>query len=119
VGFAAACLSVGEDGAVVAVEDVVDEGKGGLFVDETLCAICAEDVVEGKAFGLLLLVFLDEVDLACLFLDLDDAHTACIESKVPRSVSLPFMGRTRTITFTASAIAITKINRAEFLNQNS
>lgn len=114
MGLPAPRLPVGEDSAVVAVQHVVDQRERRLFVDETLGAVGAENVVERETLGLLLLVFLHEVDLAGLLLDLDDADTAWIERWVPRSISLLFMGRTRTITFTASDIAITKINRRNF-----
>lgn len=56
-------LSVGEDGAVVSLDDVVDERESALFVDKSLRALRAEDIVKGKGLGLLFVVFLFQVDL--------------------------------------------------------
>ena len=104
VGLAATCLPVGEDGAIVAVKYAFDEEEGTLFVDEALCAVWGEDVVEGEGFGLLFVVFFFEIDLLVFGIDLHDVDATYLEQAVPLSFSLAFIGLHLTMTLTASAM---------------
>lgn len=79
MGLSAPGLSVGEDGAVVPFDDVVDEREGALFVNKGLRAFGAKDIVEGKGLGLLFVVFLFEVDLVVFGVQFDDADAAAID----------------------------------------
>ena len=104
VGLSAPSLTIGENGAVVAVENRLDESKGALFVDEALWGVDPKDAVERECFGGFLGVFLFEEDLVVLAIDFYHAGAPCLGQSVPLSRSLAFMGRHRTITLTASDI---------------
>ena len=97
-------LSVCEDGAIIAIEYTFYKGESTLLIYDALQAIWREYCIEGKAFGLFSWVFFDEVDLFCLLIDDYYAYATLISSCLPLAVSLEFIGRTRTITLTASAI---------------
>ena len=57
--FAAASLSISEDGAIVAFKDVIDEREGALFVDVALGGIWGEDSIKGKALRLFFSILFD------------------------------------------------------------
>jgi hypothetical protein len=48
VCFSAACGTVGKDGGIVAVEDAVEKGFGGGFVDFGLGRVVVKDSIEGE-----------------------------------------------------------------------
>ena len=48
MGLSASGLPVCEDGAVVAFQNIIDQGKGTLLVDEGLCAVGGENIIERK-----------------------------------------------------------------------
>lgn len=74
MGLTAACLSIGEDGAIVAIEYAIDEGEGALLVDEALGAVRREDIVKREALGLLFTILSNKVDLIVFGVDLDNAY---------------------------------------------
>lgn len=110
VCLATACLPVCEDGPIVSIQHIVDQRECALLVDQTLRAVRPEDIVEREAFGLLFVVFSDEIDLFVGVVDFNDAGTAWISIFIPRSFSLWFMGLQRTMTLTASDIIEIKFN---------
>jgi hypothetical protein len=73
--LATAGLSVGEDSAVVAFQDVGDQRKGGLAVDQGLLGRFCEDGVIGEALEVVGVIGLGQVDLAVLLVDCQDAAT--------------------------------------------
>jgi hypothetical protein len=76
VRLAATCLSVGEDGSVISIQDAVDKRKGTLLIDEALRAVGREDIVEGEALRLLAVVLPEKVNLVVLAIDFHDADAA-------------------------------------------
>ena len=76
VSFAASSLTVCENGAVVSIEDTVDERKSALFVNEVLRGFRAKDSVICKALGRFIIFLLDERDLIIFVVDVDDTCTA-------------------------------------------
>ena len=48
VSLAASRLSIGEDGAIVSLEHVFDDGEGGVLVDVLLSGLRGEYFAEGK-----------------------------------------------------------------------
>lgn len=106
MGLSAACLAIGEDGAIVTIEHVFHEREGTLLVYITLRGLSWEDAIKREALWLLLRVLFHEIDLVILRIDLNYAYTGWVSEGIPLSRSLEFMGRTRTITFTASAISL-------------
>lgn len=80
VGFSTACLAIGKDGAIVSIDDILDERKGRLFVDLLLGGVLAEDIVIGKVFkGGTDGGDFFESDLVCGFIDNDNVFTVCFK----------------------------------------
>ena len=52
VSFAAACLSVGENGAIIPLDDILDQPEGRLVVYLYLSWLFAEDIIVGELFFL-------------------------------------------------------------------
>jgi hypothetical protein len=75
VSLTAASLTIGENGAVVAIENAFDKEEGALFVYERLCSIGGEDVVKRESFRLFLALLLAEVYLFVLGVHFYHAHT--------------------------------------------
>ena len=73
MGLAASSLPIRKNGAVVAVEHILNQGEGALLVDETLKSVWGEHAVEGERFGLLLDVLADQKDLVILGVDFHHA----------------------------------------------
>lgn len=73
MGLAAACLPIGEDGAIVSIKYTLDQRKGALLIDRALRRFGGEYAIEGEAFGLLFGVFFDQVYLIVLGINLHDA----------------------------------------------
>ena len=59
-------LTVRKDGAIVSIEDAIDEGEGTLFIDEALRAIRCKNIIKGEAFGLFAIILSEKIDLAVL-----------------------------------------------------
>lgn len=59
VSFTTTRLPIGENCAIVTIEDTIDEGEGRLLVDEALGTIISKDIVVGETFGWFAGVFLD------------------------------------------------------------
>ena len=78
MGLSASGLSVCEDGAIVAFQDIVDQRKGTLFVDEGLGAVGGENIIERKCFRLLFGILLNEVDGVVFGVDFDYTDAASI-----------------------------------------
>ena len=80
MGFSTACLTICEDGAIISIDDILDERKGRLFIDLLLGGVLAEDVVIGKVFkgGIDWCDFF-ESDLVCGFIDDDNVFTVCFK----------------------------------------
>jgi hypothetical protein len=73
VSFTAASLPVGEDCAVVAIENTVNEGECGLLVDQGLGALRPEYVIVREALGRFLGVFFEEMNLFAVRVNLYNA----------------------------------------------
>jgi len=50
MSFTAACLSIGEDCSIIALDDGLDEGEGTLVIDSLLLGVSIVDGVERKIF---------------------------------------------------------------------
>ena len=73
VSLAAPCLAVSEDGAVVSLQDILNEHEGGLLVDFGLSGGDPEDVVECEdARRLMCCLGTGDVESACFVIDLDN-----------------------------------------------
>jgi hypothetical protein len=76
VSFAASSLTICKNGAVVSIEDTVDERKSALFVNEVLRGLSSKNSVVGETFGRFIIVLFNEVDLIVLVVDSDDTDAA-------------------------------------------
>ncbi len=114
------CLTIGKYGSIVAVKHAVYKRKCTLFIYKGLRAICSEYIVERETFGLLFMIFFYEVYLIILRVHLYHTYTPLILYQLPLSIYLRFIGRTRTITFTASAIykLISNFNKTNNLHSH-
>lgn len=74
VSFAATCLSVCEYCSIVSIQDTINQGKSALLVDEVLRRLSTEHFVIRKAFGRLVIVFSDEVDLIIFIVNFNDIY---------------------------------------------
>ena len=74
-GFAGARLAVGEDGAIVALDDTVDKGESSLFVDIALKGVGAEHMVESERLGCLLFITFEKINLIRLGINLHNGLT--------------------------------------------
>ncbi len=80
MGFSTACLAIGEDGAIISIDNILDERKRRLFVDLLLGGVFAEDIVICKVFN----GGIDggdffESNLMCGFIDDDNVFTVCFK----------------------------------------
>lgn len=78
MGLSTSCLPIGEDGAIVAFKDIVDQGKGTLLVDEGLGAVGGENIIERKCFRLLFGILFKEVNGVVFGVDFDYTDAASI-----------------------------------------
>lgn len=107
MGFSAPGLPICEYCSIVALENIVDEGECGLFVDVALEGVLGEDVIEGKSLGGILGSNLEEMDLVLSRVDINNALTFFLfYISVLSSFYRRFMGRHLTMTFTHSVILI-------------
>lgn len=70
--FSAACLSVSENSAIVALDHLLDQGKGGLLVDMLLAVVLVEDTVVGEVLVVVFVFRIAYTDLVALLVDIDD-----------------------------------------------
>ncbi len=78
--FSTARLAIGEDGAIVAIDNILDERKRRLFVDLLLGGVLTEDIVICKVFkGSIDGGDFFESDLMCGFIDDDNVFTVCFK----------------------------------------
>ena len=75
VGFSTTGLPVGEDGAIVALDDTVDKGESSLFVDIALKGVGAEHMVESERLGCLLFITFEKINLIRLGINLHNGLT--------------------------------------------
>ena len=76
VGLSTSSLTVSEYGAIISIENTVNEWKSALFINEVLRGLSSKDSVIGKAFWRFVIVLFDEVDLIVLVVDGDDTDAA-------------------------------------------
>lgn len=81
-----------------------------MLVDQTLSAICSENIIEGETFGLLFIILSQEIDLLVDGIDFNNTNATYIGVVLPLSNSLWFMGLQRTMTLTAYDIIEIKFN---------
>lgn len=71
-----ACLTIGEDGTVVALQNVLNDGCGRLLVDLTLIRIVSIGHIEGELFGVIAAARLGDIDLTSPLIDVHSFHVA-------------------------------------------
>ena len=76
VSLSTPSLTISEYGAIISIENTVDEWKCALFVNEVLRGLSSEDSVVGETFGRFIIVLFNEVDLIVLIVDSDDSDAA-------------------------------------------
>jgi hypothetical protein len=77
VCFTAACLTVGEHGAIVTADDAFDERKPALVVDFLLDGVVSVDAVkrENSALSILGVFWFPQTDLAVVAIDANNLLT--------------------------------------------
>lgn len=78
MSFAAASLSISKYCAIIAFDDMFDEGVGGLGVDFCLFWGLAKDSIVGKALDVIVFVGVGEVDLIIILVYLRDGLAAAL-----------------------------------------
>ena len=73
MGLATARLPIGEDGSVVAQEDVLYKAICSFRVYKLLCRVLGKHMIKSEIFCVVRIVCFDQLDLVVLLVGMDDA----------------------------------------------
>ena len=76
--FSATRLSISKNSTIITFKYIIDKGESTLFINECLCTVRCEDVVEREAFWLSFFILLDKIDLVVFGIDIHNTYTVSI-----------------------------------------